>query len=162
MAHLVGTTIKQEYQDDTKVKVQKIKEEPKVNTCRKDKSWPKNAKLVHVDGTLCSDIFIKNEHYSKYVEKDMPTENVTRAKNVVVKQQIESPTGKLLCVTEHNNGATGHGNRKTVTPSSPEGVLSKSKTVTTGSNKDTTTNDPADTPNLVTTDKQDLPELQSN
>ena len=79
-AKLIGTAIKVEpvkKEDD-------VKKEPIVNTQRLDRSWPKSAKLVHLDRTPCSDECIANDHYGKYPDfpDDSPAEpRVTPSKN---------------------------------------------------------------------------------
>ena len=56
---LVGTAIKIE-----SVK-EEIKTEPVPNTRRKDKSWPLNPKLVHLDRTPCLEECIKKQPLRK-------------------------------------------------------------------------------------------------
>ena len=61
-AKLIGMAIKLEpvkKEDD-------VKKELIVNTRRLDRSWPKSAKLVHLDRTPCSGECIANDHYGKY------------------------------------------------------------------------------------------------
>ena len=61
-----------------------VKKEPIVNTRRLDRSWPKSAKLVHLDRTPCSEECIVNDHYGKYPDfpDDSPAEpRVMRNKN---------------------------------------------------------------------------------
>ena len=64
-AKLIGTAIKIE----TAVKKEdEVKKEPIVNTRKSDRSWPKSARLVHLDRTLCSEECIANDHYGKYLD----------------------------------------------------------------------------------------------
>ena len=71
-AKLIGTAIKIE----TAVKKEdEVKKEPIVNTRRSDRSWPKSARLVHLDRTPCSEECIANDHYGKY--PDFPDDNTT-------------------------------------------------------------------------------------
>ena len=59
-AKLIGTAIKIE----TAVKKEdEVKKEPIVNTRRSDRSWPKSARLVHLDRKPCSEECIANDHY---------------------------------------------------------------------------------------------------
>ena len=60
---LIGTYVKTEDKTDIQLKI-KIKEEEErkmtlINTHRKNKSWPKDAKLVHLDRTPCSEECMK-------------------------------------------------------------------------------------------------------
>ena len=80
-AKLIGTAIKVE---PAVKKEDDVKKEPIVNTQRLDRSWPKSAKLVHLDRTPCSEECIVNDHYGKYPDflDDSPTEpHVTPNKN---------------------------------------------------------------------------------
>ena len=71
-AKLIGTAIKIE----TAVKKEdEVKKEPIVNTRRSDRSWPKSARLVHLDRTPCLEECIVNDHYGKY--PDFPDDNTT-------------------------------------------------------------------------------------
>ena len=79
-AKLIGTAIKVE----PVKKEADVKKEPIVNTRRLDRSWPKSAKLVHLDRTPCSEECIANDHYGKYPDfpDDSPAEpHVTPNKN---------------------------------------------------------------------------------
>ena len=71
-ARLLGTAIKIESTVKTE---EDIKKEPMVNTRGVDKSWPKAAKLVHLDRTPCSDVCIANDHYGR--QPDFPDDNLT-------------------------------------------------------------------------------------
>ena len=57
-------------------KEDEVKKEPIVNTWRSDRSWPKSARLVHLDRTSCSEECIANDHYGKY--PDFPDDNTTK------------------------------------------------------------------------------------
>ena len=46
-----------------------------MNTQRADRSWPKSARLAHLDRTPCSEECIVNDHYGKY--PDFPDDNTT-------------------------------------------------------------------------------------
>ena len=71
-AKLIRTAIKIE----TAVKKEdEVKKEPIVNTRRSDRSWPKSARLVHLDRTPCYEECIANDHYGKY--PDFPDDNTT-------------------------------------------------------------------------------------
>ena len=72
-AKLIGIAIKIEM---AVKKEDEVKKEPIVNTQRSDRSWPKSARLVHLDRTLCSEECIANDHYGKYL--DFPDNNTTR------------------------------------------------------------------------------------
>ena len=71
-AKLIGTAIKIEM---AVKKEDEVKKEPIVNTRRSDRSWPKSARLVHLDRTPCSEECIANDHYGKY--PDFPDNNTT-------------------------------------------------------------------------------------
>ena len=71
-AKLIGTAIKIEM---AVKKEDEVKKEPIVNTQRSDRSWPKSARLVHLDRTPCSEERIANDHYGKY--PDFPDNNTT-------------------------------------------------------------------------------------
>ena len=71
-AKLIGTAIKIEM---AVKKEDEVKKEPIVNTRRSDRSWPKLARLVHLDRTPCSEECIANDHYGKY--PDFPDDNTT-------------------------------------------------------------------------------------
>ena len=80
-AKLIGTAIKVE---PAVKKEDDVKKEPIVNTLRKDRSWPKSAKLIHLDRTPRSEECIANDHYRKYQDfpDDSPAEPcVTPSKN---------------------------------------------------------------------------------
>ena len=92
---LIGTyikdTVKEEKEDKEYLK-QNIKEEDErimnqVNTRRKNKSWPKDARLVHVDRTPCS-------------EECMKTHNDEDGIEPVLNKSIEKTYGKTSIESE--------------------------------------------------------------
>ena len=89
-ARLLGMAIKIESTVKTE---DNIKKEPMVNTRRVDKSWPKAAKLVHLDRTPCSDECIANDHYGRHPDfpEDNPTEShVTPSKDATPVNEKEA------------------------------------------------------------------------
>ena len=99
-AKLISTAIKVE---PAVKKEDDVKKEPIVNTRRADRSWPKSAKLVHLDRTPCSEECIANNHYGKYPDfpDDSPAEpHVTQSKNDTSAMDIAS---NAAYATKHVN-----------------------------------------------------------
>ena len=133
-----------------------------MNTRRKDKSWPKEGKLIHVNGTHCSDTCITNEHHGKYAETDQPQENITTDRN-----NTEGQCMGPISHTQTNNikQESRQDTPMTVTPSSPQRVIpdlnnSKAAGLSTTNVSDKPVNTAMNT--LIATDKPDLPNLQNS
>ena len=67
---LIGTAIKDEKEEKPKIKAEE-EVDYTVNTQRKNKKWPTDARLVHLDRTPCSTECIKTHKDS---DDEMPTE----------------------------------------------------------------------------------------
>ena len=110
-AKLIRTAIKVE---PVMKKEDDVKKEPIVNTRRADRSWPKSARLVHLDRTPCSEKCIVNDHYGKYPDfpDDNPTEShVTPSNNDVTSTDT---TPKAANAAKHAN--SGNTTDDKVTP----------------------------------------------
>ena len=95
-AKLIRTAIKIE----TAVKKEdEVKKEPIVNTRRSDRSWPKSARLVHLDRTPCSKECIANDHYGNYPDfrgNNTTEPHVTPSRNNATESNIATNAAEAM------------------------------------------------------------------